>query len=120
MCPDAVGHLASLRTLELQGCSGMTALPDAVSRLTALRSLELRECRKLAALPHGLAALTGLEDLLLMGCSALREVPAWVMALPALRGEGCEAFFLASMPPWHLPQNSFQNKWLQTLTVCHT
>ena len=55
-----VGGLTSLTTLNLNFCSGLTALPAEVGVLTSLTTLDLSDCSGLTALPD-LSAIKGLS-----------------------------------------------------------
>ena len=71
--PEAIGKMASLKKVVLDGCSGLTVLPESLG-VASLERLSLSMCRNLLELPKSLDTLTTLKSLNLRGCTCLIEV----------------------------------------------
>jgi hypothetical protein len=72
---DGFDELTALAYLDLQWCSGMTALPDELGDLIGLQSLELMRCAGLTQLPARIGDLVNLTYLDLSGCAGLLDLP---------------------------------------------
>ena len=93
--------LTQLTSLNLSGCSGLTALPD-MEMLTQLTSLNLSGCSGLTALP-GMEMLTQLTYLNLSGCRNLAHLPEGIRRMRKLRRLDLRGLFLRELPDW-LPE----------------
>jgi hypothetical protein len=82
--PDTIGLLEALQSLHLCGCSGLIALPDTIDGLKAISVFDASGCKSLRALPDTFGQLKVLERLILHNCASLAVLPFDIGLLDAL------------------------------------
>ena len=97
--PETIDKLTNLQTLNLIGCTSLTALPETIDKLTNLQTLNIIGCTSLTALPETIDKLTNLQTLNLTGCTSLTTLPTNFTNLTQLKSlnlTGCTS--LTTLP----------------------
>ena len=83
--PDTISYLHQLQTLHMRECESLLTIPATFGRLQNLATLNMTSCKELKALPHEIGNLHSLTLLDLAFCKALPVLPADVGKLIALQ-----------------------------------
>jgi len=98
---QALQHLPTLETFQVESCSGLTALPEVVRCFTSLTTLFLTSLKQLEALPEWLGHLASLEHISIKDCPIVKKLPDSMKNLITLRVvcfEDCNG--LGILPEW--------------------
>lgn len=77
--------MKNLKSLSLEGISGIQELPGSISNLTSLRVLDLRACYNLEKLPKEIGSLKKLTHLDISECYLLDYMPKELLSLSELQ-----------------------------------